>query len=379
MRRSHSSLLRHVGPVASAVDRVLARDLPALLGPPQPSRDASRRLLRALLRRALRRAAAGAPWTAADLDLIARQGARAATYGAGAGALELGVRVCVNVGLQTLWSVIDENGTEELLRLSSWLHQHLPATLAAVSRGYCAELRQQFGSVRIRRLVAEGLLTGADVGTLAATAGFALPAAFLVLAVRGGPADGPLPDGVLHVGTADEQVFLFGVPATGNPGARRRTVEAAAQELVAALARDAAEVTAGRAFAATRAEVPRARAEAGRVARLAVATGAYARVHASTDVLLESTVVGAGAAAERLAGVLDGLDGRPDLIETLETFFANDFDRTRSAQALFLHRRTLQLRLHRISELTGHSPTTARGSLVLNAALCARRLRRGIG
>ncbi|MCI4063315.1 helix-turn-helix domain-containing protein [Micromonospora sp. R77] len=368
--------MRHVGQAASAVDHALAGEFPAPAGRPVRPRHSPGRLVRVFLRRALRRAAAGEPWTPADLDLLARAGGHAAALGIPAGPLEFGVRVCVNVSLQTLWSLIDETGTEELLHLSSWLHQHLPATLAAVSRGYCGQLREQFGTVRVRRMLAEALLAGRHVDALAASAGLTLPASFLVLVVRGGPADRPPPGGVLHLVEAGQQVFLFGVSAVGDVAARRRVVEASAQQLVDVLARDAVEATAGRAWAPTRAEVPRARAEAGLVARLAVATGAVARVHTLTDVVLESTVVGAGSAADRLAGVLDGLDGRPDLIETLETFFANDFDRTRSARALFLHRRTLQLRLHRISELTGHSPTTARGSLVLNAALCARRLRR---
>jgi hypothetical protein len=358
------------------VDHVLAGEFPALTGRSGHAPEPPGRLVRVLLRRALRRAAAGEPWTPADLDLLARAGGHAAALGIPAGPLEYGVRVSLNVSLQTLWSLIDETGTEELLHLSSWLHQHLPATLAAVNRGYCGQLRERFGSVRVRRMLAEGLLAGGDVDALAAGAGLTLPAAFLVLVVRGGPGSPPPPGGVLHVVDADRQVFLFGVPARGDVEARRRAVETAAQELVDGFARDAPELTAGRAWAPTRAEVPRAWAEAGLVARLAGATGAVARVHTLADVALESTVVGAGSAADRLAGVLDGLDGRPDLIETLETFFANDFDRTRSARALFLHRRTLQLRLHRISELTGHSPTTARGSLVLNAALCARRLRR---
>lgn len=63
------------------------------------------------------------------------------------------------------------------------------------------------------------------------------------------------------------------------------------------------------------------------------------------------------------------------LIETLETYFKNEMNAQLSAQELFIHRNTLNIRLHKIEELTGYSPLKFSEAFVLKAALTLLQLR----
>ena len=74
----------------------------------------------------------------------------------------------------------------------------------------------------------------------------------------------------------------------------------------------------------------------------------------------------------------DRLDDYPDLRVTLESLYEHDLDRTATASALKIHRRTLTYRLARIAELIGLIPTSARGIQILSTALAAYRMRGGV-
>lgn len=63
------------------------------------------------------------------------------------------------------------------------------------------------------------------------------------------------------------------------------------------------------------------------------------------------------------------------LIETLETYFKNEMNAQLSAQQLFIHRNTLNIRLHKIEELTGYSPLKFNEAFVLKAALTLMQMR----
>ncbi|MFD4670009.1 PucR family transcriptional regulator [Lentzea sp. NPDC058450] len=68
------------------------------------------------------------------------------------------------------------------------------------------------------------------------------------------------------------------------------------------------------------------------------------------------------------------LDPHPELLATLETFYALDMDRGRVAHVLHVHRNTLDYRLRRVRELTGINPVGVHGIRTLTAALAARRV-----
>lgn len=331
-----------------------------------------------LLDRQLGRAATGEVWLAEERAIIAEQAIDNARAGVPLRTLESCMRISVNASLRLYWSVVDESDTEDMLLLSGWIHHNFGVASAVASEAYCRQLVRQGARATAHRLLAERLVRGGDTGALARQSGINLPPAFVVL-VLGNDAGAPLdvlgPDEALDLTDGGQRVVLLGA-STGDAEGRARA-ERAAQQVMVHLAPTAPGLTAGQVWAATHADVPRARVEAGIVARLAVGTGLSPRLHTAADVLLESALLPAGPAADRLAAVLDALDHRPDLLRTLEAFYVHDFDRTRTAQTLFVNRRTLQQRLHRIHALTGHSPMTARGSLILNAALSAHRLRQG--
>jgi hypothetical protein len=115
-------------------------------------------------------------------------------------------------------------------------------------------------------------------------------------------------------------------------------------------------------------------AHATEVARLARAAGLHGVVR-DTDVLLEATVARVPKALAGLAGLLEHLDGQgPELRVTLEQFYANDLNKTRTATMLGIHRSTLEYRLARVQWLTGLHPDSTRGIQVLATALAATRL-----
>ena len=74
------------------------------------------------------------------------------------------------------------------------------------------------------------------------------------------------------------------------------------------------------------------------------------------------------------AAVLGGLytsreEQRMQLLETLNCYYGNDMNAQKTADALFLHRNTLNMRLNKIRDLTGYAPQRFRDALVLRMAL----------
>jgi sugar diacid utilization regulator len=150
---------------------------------------------------------------------------------------------------------------------------------------------------------------------------------------------------------------------------------AASPGLVADLSKAAeADVTAGMSWRPGLAGVPVAGAEASEVLRLALEQGRPAGTYRLDDVLLEYVLSRPSEAGGKLADLLAPLRSGPELVATLEGYFAADFDRRRAAASLNIHPNTLDYRLRRVHELTGLSLSTAHGLQVLGAALTARRL-----
>lgn len=79
-------------------------------------------------------------------------------------------------------------------------------------------------------------------------------------------------------------------------------------------------------------------------------------------------------ARDHLAGLLEPLADRPDLLETVATYLAQDHDRRRTALALHVHPNTLDHRLRRIQLLTGLDLGTTKGLVDAAAALVVRRV-----
>lgn len=94
-------------------------------------------------------------------------------------------------------------------------------------------------------------------------------------------------------------------------------------------------------------------------------------LYGSKDLLLEAM---ADSHHSALAELLRPLDGRNELLATLETWFDCDRDRQRAARALFIHPNTLDYRLQQVADRTGIDPRSTRGAALLMAACVARGL-----
>lgn len=110
--------------------------------------------------------------------------------------------------------------------------------------------------------------------------------------------------------------------------------------------------------------VPAAGAEASEVLRLALELGRPPGTYRLDDVLLEYVLTRPSEGGGKLADMLAPLQSGPELVATLEGYFAADFDRRRAAAALNIHLNMLDYRLRRVHELTGLSVSTAHGLMV---------------
>jgi len=271
---------------------------------------------------------------------------------------------------------------------------YVEAATAAVAGAYLEERQSIYGEERdASRALGEALLTGASTEGLTRRAGRSPAPSYLVLAVHIGTSPDEQDPGVEGtvasrrklrrvehaVAMNDPQcISLLGapggpvlIPVIEDPGFRM----AAIPGLVADLAKAAeADVTAGISWRPGLAGVPAAASEAAEVLRLALELGREPGTYRLDDVLLEYVLTRPSEAGGKLADMLAPLEGGPELVATLEGYFAADFDRRRAAAALNIHPNTLDYRLRRVHELTGLSLSTAHGLMVLGAALTARRL-----
>lgn len=97
------------------------------------------------------------------------------------------------------------------------------------------------------------------------------------------------------------------------------------------------------------------------------------------DYLTEHTLrqIPAPARADFCASVLGGLArSRPEqcaqMLDTLQRYYDNDMNAQKTANDLFLHRNTLNIRLNKIRDLTGYAPQRFRDAMVLQMALVLR-------
>jgi hypothetical protein len=120
--------------------------------------------------------------------------------------------------------------------------------------------------------------------------------------------------------------------------------------------------------------IARAARQARDVLHIAGRLGRPPGVYVLDDVLLEYQLTRDSDARPLLAGLLDPLETNPDLVQTLECYFEQEFDRRGTATTLHVHPNTLDYRLRRIAALTGLDPAKPSGQQLLAAALTARRL-----
>lgn len=309
------------------------------------------------------------------------------------------------MGWQALVDEARPDEHDELIRAADRVLVYVQALTSAVSSAYLEEQQHIYGEERdARRTLAEALLTGGPDGgipdaehlaTLSRRAQVPLAPSYLVLALHIDPNADQLDAGVAGAvagrrkvrriqGALDEAAkspVLALLDAEGGevlfPTEAETAEEALAEapDLLAAVAAAAdAEVTCGAAWRDGAGSAFLAAAEAREVLHLARRLQRPPGVHLLDDVLLEHTVTHPADSAARLVRLLEPVLRKPDLIDTLEQWYAADFNRRDAAERLSVHPNTLDYRLRRIAEMTGIQPGSARGVQLLGAALLAHRL-----
>lgn len=285
---------------------------------------------------------------------------------------------------------------------------YIQRVTGAVASAYMEEQQHIYGEQRdARRTLTEALLAGPRDGdpswpplSQARRAGVHLAPGYMVLALQLGRTDDEQTAGVtsavagrrkvrrvqaaldrlagepvLTLLESDGGSVLFPVGEDAVDDALRSVGQLLAQLEEAAGAEAVAGVSWGRGAAG----VSRAGAEARDILQLATRLRRPAGAYRLDDVLLEYAVTHPADTAARLTNVLAPIAERPDLVETLEQWYAADFDRRAAAAALNIHPNTLDYRLRRITELTGMDPGSARGLQLLGAAMTARSFGTGDG
>jgi hypothetical protein len=298
------------------------------------------------------------------------------------------------LGAQLLWRALVEEagdaGAGDAVRLVDRLLQHLQHVVAAASQGYLEEGEALLGAEReARRHLTESLLTSGEAPpALLGWAGVAAAPRYRAVAIRLGPRPDEADPTVSGAVAGRRKVrralecleALEGGPALAvldaGGGAAALAVADVATAHGALAEATGADVWLAASEPAPPAELPAAWRQARDVRRLVLALERPPGVYGVDDVLLERSVGADPAAAARLAALLGPLEEREDLLATLDTWFAVDFDRREAASRLTIHPNTLDHRLRRISELVGRDLATAAGTQLLGAALLARRLLR---
>ncbi|MGW6442702.1 PucR family transcriptional regulator [Lentzea sp. NPDC055074] len=104
--------------------------------------------------------------------------------------------------------------------------------------------------------------------------------------------------------------------------------------------------------------------------------GGLAGVVTGFDVVVEESVASDTEVYARVAALVTRLHAAgAHLVESLEALYDHDLSRTRAAQALGVHRSTLEYRLQRVRRLTGVCPASTRGVLLFSTALTVARAR----
>jgi hypothetical protein len=335
-----------------------------------------------------------------DTDLVrlrqavARRAAERVPLDALVGAYQVGA----SVGWQAVVDAASPGDERHLLDLARDVMSFVEVVTSTVTTTYLDERQALYGEERdLRRALVEALVTGMPAEQPAQRARVTVRPTYIVLALEveaddDEPADEPTGQSDVqrsrqrrleeHLRSEGGEVLTLLAPGGGTvlvpvpdqqPAAETAAVVG---QLVDGLAGSAgAPVRAGWTVAPAPGGVPMAAAEAREVLRLATALNHPPGAYAIDDVALEYLLTRPSDAGDRLQHVLAPLEQGPELLATLEAWFAADFDRRAAARALTIHPNTLDYRLRRVTELTGLTVTTARGLQLLGAAMTVHRLR----
>ncbi|MFD4292526.1 PucR family transcriptional regulator [Rhodococcus sp. NPDC058505] len=125
---------------------------------------------------------------------------------------------------------------------------------------------------------------------------------------------------------------------------------------------------------ATPAGVPSAVEQTAEIVALVTRSDRPSGLYRLSDVLLEYQLSRPSAAQRELAALLAPLVGKPELMQTLETYVDSGLNRRATAATLAVHANTVDYRMRRVFELTGLNPSDPADLPHIGAALVARRV-----
>ncbi|MDG3012935.1 PucR family transcriptional regulator [Rhodococcus sp. D2-41] len=119
-------------------------------------------------------------------------------------------------------------------------------------------------------------------------------------------------------------------------------------------------------------EIPAAAEQARELSLLAQMGRRGPGLYGMADLALEYQLTRPSEGRDHLLDVLTPLAAAPELLETLTVYIGHEANRRRAAKDLYLHVNTVDYRLKRVAQMTGHDPTRPSGLWTLQAALAAR-------
>lgn len=284
------------------------------------------------------------------------------------------------------------------------VHEHvmrfLHAVVPAVAAGYVDARWTVLGEEHNdRQLLLASLLEGGAPAPLSATSAGALAASYVVLSLRIGPhpdesragvdaevvarrkvrrlraeaehfARGPV------LSTVDSAAGLLLIPQQ-QPAAELSPADwAEIAALTARMAKAAgADVTAG-GHAADPDDLRGAAKVAHEVLAVVIALRKPPGFYRLTDVLFGYQLSRPGPARDGLVAMLDPIDGKQDLLDTVGAYLEQACNRRKAAHALHVHPNTVDYRLGKVAELTGLVPTDPHDVRLLASAFAAKSIAR---
>ncbi|MBI0298313.1 helix-turn-helix domain-containing protein [Streptomyces sp. PRKS01-29] len=341
-----------------------------------------------LRRRTLELAPGGAPLTQEDLDRIASMGASRARTGMSAASRRRVLGLHTHLMLREIQEASGPENTDELMRVMVWFTAQGTRGIDAYTRGHAAEQKRRLPLVaRVHALTTALLADDSLAPGLARAVGMTPAASYEVVVVRVPGRPAPAAGGREAIveallarhripiawPRAEELVALVPAGQERAPGAARPGGDRSARDRALAFVCDAGEAVArpcavGASTGQVRA-LADAYARARRVSLAAPLQPVPRRLHTLADVFVELAVAEDRDIDAWLSGTARTLARGPELLATLETYYAQDMHRRNTAAALNIHPRTLDYRLQRVRRLTDIDPGSARGVRILSAVV----------
>lgn len=313
------------------------------------------------------------PLTEDDLAVVASIGEERGRRGMPRAVLRQVLTMHATATLREIQEVCGPKDFNNAMHMLTWLGPQGAAAQRTYTMGFLRGQKSDLAELGRARQYAEMLLSG-DTAALGYGEGIGIrvPDQYRVIVMR-------LPEMPTDPEDRTDDVLnhlwqLYRAPATWHGVTELVALLPAGHETAAvALARDVAEIM-GRPCAVGGAIGPASAlaetfALARRVSRVARTETVPDHVYTMADVLVEVGVVELPEIDRWLRQIADRLAASPNLVSTIDSYYRNDMNRSRTAAALSIHPRTLDYRLRRVHDITDIDPHAVQGVRILSTAV----------